>query len=395
MKNRNILISGAGIAGVTLAFWLKKFGFNPTLIEYAPKLREGGYAIDFWGAGYEVAERMGILPDLERVGIRIPEVSIVNEKGQRQCGINYIKLKKLMAGRAFTLLRSDLSKVIYDHLEKEVEVIFNNSITALEQSPSGVSVKFSREASREFDLVIGADGLHSVVRDLVFGEESRFERFFGYYTSSYTIPQRLVDQNVFLMYNVPGKQAAIYATGKSDTTTTFFVFTSPEKIPFSHHDLKAQQQILIKQFEDVGWRCPELLDAISTAPDFYFDAVSQIHMSHWSKGRITLVGDACSCPSLLSGQGATLSMVGAYILAGELKKADGDHTTAFGEYERVFKPFIEEKQKIAWRFAKSFVPQSRFGILKRNMGIRLMSFDLISRRFVKPLKDDKLHLQRY
>ena len=151
-SNKNILISGAGIAGTTLAFWLKKFGFNPTIVEHAPKLREGGYAIDFWGAGFDVAERMGILPDLDKADIKIPEVTVVDEKGKRKCGINYPKLKKLMNDRAFTLLRSDLSKIIYDHLEKDVEIIFGDSITSIEQSPTNITVTFRSGKIREFSF---------------------------------------------------------------------------------------------------------------------------------------------------------------------------------------------------------------------------------------------------
>jgi 2-polyprenyl-6-methoxyphenol hydroxylase-like FAD-dependent oxidoreductase len=395
MDNRNILISGAGIAGVTLAYWLKKFGFNPTIVEHAPKLREGGYAIDFWGAGFDVAERMGILPDLNKADLKISEVTVVDERGKRKCGINYVKLKKLMKGRAFTLFRSDLSKIIYNNLEKNIEIIFSDSITNIEQSTTNITVTFRSGKIRDFHLAIGADGLHSIVRELVFGDESQFENFFGYYTSSYTIAENMIDRNAFLMYNTPGKQAAIYSTGESKKTTAFFIFSSPQKISYSHHDIEAQKQILRNEFLGIGWRCPDLLSKMDTAPDFYFDVVSQIRMSNWSKDRVALVGDACDCPSLLSGQGSTLAMVGAYVLAGELKEANGNYKTAFERYEYIFKPFITDKQNTAQGFAKSFVPQSKFGIWTRNIGIKLMSLDLISKMFVKPFMDNKLNLKIY
>ena len=395
MYNRDILISGAGIAGLTLAYWLKSFGFNPTIVEHAAKLREGGYAIDFWGAGFDVAERMGILPDLDKADLKIPEVTVVDEKGKRKCGVNYTKLKKLMNGRAFTLLRSDLSKIIYNHLDKDIDLIFGDSITRIEQSPTEITITYRSGKIGHFNLVVGADGLHSNVRNLAFGDESKFEKFYGYYTSSYTIEDNLLDSTAFLMYNVPGKQTAIYSTEKSKTTTTFFIFTSPQEIPYPHHDIEVQKKVLRNEFKYVGWRCPDLLSKMDTAPDFYFDVVSQIQISHWSKDRITLVGDACDCPSLLSGQGSTLAMVGAYILAGELKEANGNYKTAFEQYENIFKPFIENKQKTAQGFAKSFVPQSRFGIWMRNIGIKLMSFDFVSRMFVKPFMDDKLKLKAY
>jgi 2-polyprenyl-6-methoxyphenol hydroxylase-like FAD-dependent oxidoreductase len=338
---------------------------------------------------------MGILPGLDKADLKFEEVTVVDEKGKRQCGINYTKLKKLMNGRAFTLLRSDLSRIIYNHLEKDIEMVFGDSITGIEQFPTKATVTFRIGKIRDFDLVVGADGLHSNVRNLAFGNEWQFEKFYGYYTSSYTIEDNMLDSTAFLMYNVPGKQTAIYSTEKTKTTTTFFIFTSPQKIPYPHHDIEVQKEIIRNEFKDVGWKCPYLLSKMDTAPDFYFDVVSQIQMRHWSKGRVTLVGDACDCPSLLSGQGSTLAMVGAYILAGELKEAGGDYTTAFEQYESIFKPFIEDKQKTAQGFAKSFVPQSGFKIAIRNIGIKLMSFDFVSRMFVKPFMDDKLKLKLY
>jgi len=394
MNNKNILISGAGIAGLTLAYWLKKFGFNPTVVEHAPKLREGGYAIDFWDSGFTIAERMGILPGLSKADLNMSEVTIVDENGKRKAALNYAKLKKMMKGRAFSLLRSDLSKVIYSQLDKDIEIIFGDSISTVEQNEDGTTVTFKSGSIRSFDLVVGADGLHSRVRDLIFGSESQFEKFYGYYTSSYTILDTLSSDKTFQMYNVPGKQAAMYSTNVN-TTTTFFIFTAPDKLSYDHHDIEAQKDILRREFQDAGWKCPELLARMDAAPDFYFDVVSQIQMDKWSKGRVSLVGDACDCPSLLSGQGSSLAMVGAYILAGELKEANGDYTTAFQQYESLFKPFIAGKQKVAQNFAESFVPKSRFGIWKRNFIVNLMVLPFLSRLFVNQFNDDKLKLKTY
>lgn len=394
MNNKNILISGAGIAGTTLAFWLKKFGFNPTIVDISPQLREGGYAIDFMGAGYKVAEKMGIIPALEQVDINISKVAFVDRHNKEKGSMNYRKIKALMDNKALTFLRSDLAKVIYEHLNQEVEVIFGDTIDKIEQSTDQVQVTFHSGQSRSFDLLVGADGLHSNVRKLAFGNEAQFEKYFGYYTSSFTLKNFSPDGRAFSMCNTPGKQAAVY-TYSENTTAAFFVFTSPEKLIYAHHDTEKQKQILKEEFKNFGWKCPEILLRIDTSPDFYFDSISQIKMDHWSKGRVTLVGDACDCPSLLSGKGSTLAMTGAYILAGELKSANGDYEVAFRQYEDLFKPFISKKQKSAQGFAKSFVPKSQFGIWVRNQALKLMSLTFVSKLYLNQFNDAELKLKDY
>jgi len=394
MDNKNILISGAGIAGTTLAFWLKKFGFNPTIIENSPALREGGYAIDFMGAGYDVAEKMEIIPALKSVDINFSKLVFVDNNNKEKGSMNYQKIKNFLNGRAFTLLRSGLAKVIYQSLDKDVEIIFGDTITQIDQNEKEVVVTFQSGSTRTFDLVVGADGLHSNVRNLVFGDETQFEKYFGYYTSSYTIDNFSLGNDTFSMYNVPYKQVAVYSKGETQTTT-FFIFSSPEKLSYQHHDIDKQKQILKSEFENSGWKCAELLSQIGSTKDFYFDTVSQIKMDNWHKGRIALVGDAGYCPSLLSGKGSTLAMAGAYILAGELKQANGDYKTAFEQYEILFKPFMEKKQKAARSFAKSFIPKSNFGIWLRNKIFKLMSSSLFSKLFLNQFKDSELKLKEY
>jgi 2-polyprenyl-6-methoxyphenol hydroxylase-like FAD-dependent oxidoreductase len=393
MDNRNILISGAGIAGTALAYWLERFGFTPTIVETSLKLREGGYGIDFWGAGFEVAEKMNIVPDLKQADMGISELLFVDENNVRKGTLNYRRIKKLMKGRAITLLRSDLAKIIYQHLDKNIEIIFGDTIAQIEQYDHEVSVTFKSGKVRHFDLVVGADGLHSNVRNLVFGDEAKFEKYYGYYTASFTFENTEDTGKAFLTYNVPNKQAAIYSSNKSKSA--FFIFTSPKKLLYNHHDIEAQKQILRNEFENAGWECADLISKMDTAPDFYFDTVSQIQMNNWSKDRVTLVGDACDCPSLLSGQGSTLAMVGAYILAGELKEADGNYKTAYAQYQSIFKPFIDSKQKIAQNFSRSLVPKSGMGIWMRNMFMNLMFLPFLSKWFIKQFMNDKLKLKEY
>lgn len=394
MNNKNILISGAGIAGVSLAFWLKKFGFQPTIIEISPKLREGGYAIDFMGAGYDVAEKMGLLPELEKADMDISKLAFVDENNKEQGSMNYRKIKKLMNNRALTLLRSDLAKIIYKALDKDIEIIFGDTINKIEQDDEKVIVTFKSGASRSFDLLVGADGLHSKVRNLIFGDEAQFEKYYGYYTSSYTIENFLYEGKVFSMYNVPNKQVAIYSNGKGKAMT-FLIFTSPDKLSYDYHDVDQQKKILKDRFRKAGWKCPELLSKMDSTTDFYFDSISQIKMEKWYKDRVALIGDACCCPSLLSGKGSTLAMVGAYVLAGELKQAKGDYKIAFEAYEKTLKPFITKKQKVAQTFAKSFVPKTNFGIWLRNLAFKSMSLPFVARLLMNQFKDRGLELKNY
>lgn len=394
MNNKNILISGAGIAGVTLAFWLKKFGFNPTIIEISSQLREGGYAIDFMGAGYDVAEKMAILPALEMVDMNISKLVFVDKNNKEKGSMNYQEIKKLMNGRALTLLRSDLAKVIYNSLDKDIEIIFGDTINKIEQDDEKVIATFQSGTTRSFDLLVGADGLHSNVRSLIFGNEAPYEKYYGYYTSSFTIENFSYEGSAFSMYNVPCKQVAIYSYNENKTGA-FFIFTSPEKLLYEHHDIEKQKQILENQFMNIGWKCRELLSGIDLTTDFYFDSISQIKMEHWSNGRVTLAGDAGYCPSLLSGKGSTLAMVGAYILAGELKDANGNYKIAFGNYENIFKPFMTKKQKAAQSFAKSFIPKSNFGIKVRNLAFKCMSLPLISKLLLNQFKDRELKIKEY
>jgi 2-polyprenyl-6-methoxyphenol hydroxylase-like FAD-dependent oxidoreductase len=394
MKNENILISGAGIAGTSVAFWLSKYGFKPVIVEKSPVFRTGGYIIDFFGVGFEVAEKMNIVDALRNEDIQMNEVTAVNKDGKRISGLNMYQFRKALGGRVFSLKRSSLAKTIYDALPKGIEIIYNNSIKSLKDENGAVAVEFEDGTIRNFDLVIGADGLHSKVRELAFGPEDKFEKFFGYYVSSFTMPDKLTVNKNFLSYSLPGKQANLY-TLNDGRQAALLIYRSNNKLKYNHHNVKEQMQLLRNEYAHEGWLCQQMLDEMEKTEDFYFDAVSQIKMDTWSRGRISLVGDACDCPSLLSGQGSTLAMAASYILAGELKKHNGDHTIAFSEYERKFKPFIDNKQNLAQGFAASFVPSSALSIWLRNMALRLSGFSFFAKWMAGKFMVDDIVLDEY
>ncbi len=400
MKNKNILISGAGIAGTALAYWLKKFGFNPTIIEEANDLREGGYVIDFVGAGFDVAEKMGILPDLKITDVKIKELVFVDKNGSRKGSLNSFRMRSILNNRYLNLFRSDLAKVIYNHLDKDIEFIFGDSITHIEQNADGILTTFKSGKVRSFDLVIGADGLHSNVRSLMFGDETNFEKYFGYYVAAFTIGNYLSrnclirSDNSYFSYTLPGKQVDIYSMSE-DKLTTLFVFSSDQKLNYNHHNIDEQKKILRNEFRNVGWENPSLLERLDSASDFYFDSVSQIRMEHWSEGRVSLLGDAAFAPSLLAGQGSSLAMVAAYILAGELRDAGGNYERAFQQYEKIFKPFIDYKQNVAKSFAHTLVPHNSFSIWIRRVFSNVILSSFLAKRFVKKYMTDNIVLKEY
>jgi 2-polyprenyl-6-methoxyphenol hydroxylase-like FAD-dependent oxidoreductase len=301
----------------------------------------------------------------------------------------------MLGERYLSILRSDLAKRIYESLGGRVKTIFGDSITAIEQDDDGVRVAFKHAAPERFDLVIGAGGLHSPVRTLVFGPEGRFEKYLGYYAASFSIdgyPRR--NPRAYVSYAAPGRQVSRYSL-RGDRAVFFFVFSRETKLLVGQHDLKAQKEILREVFGEDGWECPDILKAMETCSDLYFDSLSQIRMDTWSRGRVALIGDACFCPSLLAGQGSALAMTGAYVLAGELKKADGNYHIAFRNYEQLFHPLISRKQRAAERFSGSFAPKTKFGIFVRNQVIHLMSMPFVANLAMGRLLFDPLTLPVY
>jgi len=344
-----VLISGAGPAGLTAAYWLKRYGYNPTIVERAPHLLVGGYKIDVRGAALQVIKQMGIHEAVVAARTDMQGAQLVDKEG---------KVLEQMSGDEFghrvtgdlEIVRGTLCEILRDHLG-EVEVLFGDTIQGITQSSNSVQIQFTKIGVREFDCVIGADGLHSNVRRIVFGDESRFLRDLGLYLCVYSVPNYLKLDRMEIQYSELGRIAAIWSSRGDTNVRACFGFAAPS-LQIGLHDRPQQQQALKTVYEGIGWELPHLLEMMPTASDWYFDKAAQINMPRWSQGRVALVGDAAYCASPMSGQGTSLALIGAYVLAGELAAASGDCLRAFSEYESAMRPFIEANQALGLRSSK-------------------------------------------
>jgi 2-polyprenyl-6-methoxyphenol hydroxylase-like FAD-dependent oxidoreductase len=390
-----IIINGAGIAGPTLAYWLRKAGHEVLLIEEAPKLRRGGYVIDFGLVGYDIAEKMGMIPRLRELGYQVRELRFVDREGRTRASMPVDALARLTHGRYVTLRRSDLAATIYGALDGTVETIFGDSVASIEEAGACVRVGFDHALPREADLVIGADGLHSRVRQLVFGPDMGVEISLGYHVAAFEVEgYRPRDELVYLGYGVPGRQ--IYRFSMREDKTLFLLVFRDQYLPAESAATEEERKsVLTDIFSDVGWECPEMLAAMASVSGIYFDRVSQIRLDRWTKGRTALVGDAAACVSLLAGQGSLLAMAEAYVLAGELRNCGGDYGAAFARYQQRLMPWLRRKQQSAAKFASSFAPKTAFGIAFRNLALRLMQLPFVVDFFIGRELRDQVELPDY
>jgi 2-polyprenyl-6-methoxyphenol hydroxylase-like FAD-dependent oxidoreductase len=368
-----IVINGIGVAGPALAYWLNQSGHEVLLVEQAPGLRTAGYIIDFWGIGYDIVQRMGLIGDIRALGYQVREVRFVDRTGRKRGGFDVGIFDRLTHGRFTSVRRSDLSATIYHAIEKKVETIFGDSVARIEDTGDRVRVGFDHAAERDVDLVIGADGLHSRVRQLAFGADSEFETSLGYHVAAFeAVGYRPREELVYTSHNLPGRQISRFSM-RDDRTLFLFIFR--DELMAGPGEPKS---VLRRVFAGAGWEWPGIEAELDRATDIYFDTVSQIRMDRWTKGRVALLGDAAACVSLMAGEGTGLAIAEAYVLAGELHAAGGDFTTAFARYEQRLTPFLKKKQQTAERLASSFAPKTSYGIAFRDLVTRLLRVPVVA-----------------
>ncbi|MCV7258416.1 FAD-dependent monooxygenase [Mycobacterium shimoidei] len=365
-----VLISGASIAGPVLAYWLARYRFDVTVVERAPALRKtGGHAVDLFRPAMEITSRMGVLPRVEDRATGTNRLAIYRKGADRPIRVDLTKVYSAASDRHVEIMRDDLSEIYYDAGRNDVEYLFGDSITAI--SPDG-DVTFEHAAPRTFDVVVGADGLHSNVRQLVFGDDAGVTSYLGGHLAVMSMPKTAAPEGEMAGYGEIGRIAAIYSARHLDDARAVFLFHSPQ-LEYHHRDVPCQKDLLRDAFAKMNPRVDGWLEQLDTTPAFYFDSITQLLLDRWSRGRVTLVGDAGYCPGPAVGGSTSLAVIGAYILASELARADGDHVEAFAAYEHQMREPVRRSRAFARRAAKTVVPGSRAALWAVTRGAQLIS----------------------
>lgn len=390
-----VAVNGAGIAGTALAYWLSEMGHEVLLIEQAPALRTGGYILNLWGVGYDAVERMGLLPTLLELQYKTDELRMVDSDGRTRGGYSSRALQDLARGRIATLARADIAAAIHGLLDDRVETLFGDSITTIEDDGTRPRVGLEHAPHRKVDLVIGADGLHSKVRQITFGPEEQFEYSMGCHVASFEVAgYRPRDEDLYVAYTVPGRYVARFPV--RDDKTLFFMLLRNEYLPNPLPASESARKTALKNaFSGMGWECSSILSALEYADDVYFDSISQIRMDAWTKGRVALVGDSAACPSLMAGEGAGFALAEAYVLAGEIHRHGADLDSALKQYEKRIKPYTMRKQRYSESLVPSFVPKTALGVRTRDFATLLMRLPVFPRLLMGRYFRDAMVLPEY
>ncbi|MCM2389771.1 FAD-dependent monooxygenase [Streptomyces albipurpureus] len=370
MRQLKVLISGASIAGPALALWLARYGAAVTLVERWPELRTGGQLVDLRGVSREVIRRMGVEADIRAASEDNFGLSFVDTRGRTRGEIRSDQFGGDGPVAEIEILRGSLSRVLYERSRDRVDYRFGDRITSVRDEGAKVRVEFETGPAESFDVVVGADGLHSELRGTLFGPEAQFVRHLGTYVSFWTARNHLALKDWTVVYSEPDRTIGMRSILGGTKVMAFLTFRGGRP-SYDWRDVDAQKRIAQARAYGMGWEGAALLSQIDTAPDFYFDTCSQVNLPAWSAGRVGLVGDAAYCASPLSGHGATIAMVGAYVLAGELARTPDDITGAFARYEAGLRPWVERIQRSAPGQGRVMTPRTSRGIALRNGVTRL------------------------
>ncbi|MGA6118427.1 FAD-dependent monooxygenase [Sphingobacterium sp. UDSM-2020] len=374
MEKRKVLVSGASIAGPALAFWLHRFGFDVTIVERAEELRLGGQNIDVRDEAQKVVQLMGLEDEIRaantgELGIRFVDVN-------NHTFAEFPKTNGGFGTAELEILRGDLAQIFFNATKENIPYIFGDHILALVEDKDKVNVTFKNGAPQSFDLVIAADGIRSSTRKLMFGDEPVI-KYIGVYCSYLTIPRIDSDTSWAYWYNAPESRVLNLRPDNVGTTRASFSFLSPEK-GYEKLSLQEQKGILKQKFADAGWQVTRLLQGLEESKDVYFDSISQVKAPRWTNGRCAMVGDAAYCPTPMSGMGASLSIVGAYVLAGELSRHQ-NHRDAFEAYEKLMRPYVEDIQNLPPGVPWLAHPKTKFGIKVFNTVLGIASSKLVKK----------------
>jgi 2-polyprenyl-6-methoxyphenol hydroxylase-like FAD-dependent oxidoreductase len=364
-NGKKVLISGASIAGLSTACLLTKLGYTVTVVEQANEPRTAGAAVDIRGLAVDISKRMGIFDQLDANRLRVERIEFKEADDSTAGSIALTNDNVDSQDDDIEIERDIFINSLFDRLLTTVTFLFNNTITTLAETNDGVYVTLKDGTQQTFDLVIGCDGLHSIVRHNWFGHEADYAYFMEAYFSITTVSKLLINEKTMQLFNVPDKAITLNAYNKK--TDIIFSFFSQKEIPYNYRDIDQQRAIILNQFAGQGWRTNELLTEVQQSDKFYFDKFCQIKMPSWTKGRVALVGDAGYCASPAAGMGASLSVIGAAALADALEKHSGNLELAFQEYNQTLRPFIDEVQATAELNVKeNFIPRTEEAIHRRN-----------------------------
>ncbi|HWV67099.1 FAD-dependent monooxygenase [Chitinophaga sp.] len=366
LRKKNVLISGASFAGLSTAYWMNKMGYNVTVVEIGSHLKKGGTPVDIKESTVDIVKRMGLFEQIKANRLSLESTEFKNAADITESIRMLRQPGEEQPDDEFEIERDTLLNLLFDKVKNEVEFVFNNAITGLNEIEDNIEVTFKDGSHEVYDLVFGCDGIHSAVRSIWFGHETAYSHFLGQYFSITIVNKLLIKQNTLQLYSEPNK--GIMLNAYNNKTDIVLTFRSEEEISYNYRDEAQQKKIILAQFEGAGWRTVELLKEVMAASTFYFDKFCQVKMPSWTKGRVALVGDAGYCASPAAGMGGSLAIIGATALADAFAKHDGDYKSAFNDYNKELRPFIDKVQEEAEATLEYLLPRTEEAIRERNTG---------------------------